>query len=69
MRHPGVHAPKPVTVPIQVHFDQGQIIGSVPLVEVRVGNGPAVPVILDTGSTGLHIFQTGCASDPAAASR
>jgi hypothetical protein len=30
-----------------------------PLVYVRVGNGPRVPVMLDTGSTGLWIFRAG----------
>ena len=32
--------------------------GGAPHVEVRVGNSNPVPVLLDTGSSGLHIFDT-----------
>lgn len=40
----------PVVVPIAVSG------GTHPTVEVRVGNGRAVPVLLDTGSVGLHLY-------------
>ena len=29
------------------------------MIYVRVGNGPKVPVLLDTGSTGLHVYTRG----------
>ena len=32
--------------------------GARPVVEVKVGNGTSVPVLLDTGSSGLRIFNT-----------
>lgn len=56
--HPG---PPPVAVPLAVHWFIG---GAHPLVTVRVGNGPAVPVLLDTGSTGLHIYLPGVRLGP-----
>jgi hypothetical protein len=34
-------------------------VGAQPVIEVRVGNGPKVPVLLDTGSIGLHIYSQG----------
>jgi hypothetical protein len=47
---------RPVTVAVTVQGGQGATHGAEPFVRVRVGNGHAVPVILDTGSSGLHIF-------------
>src|SRR5947209_11632615 len=44
--------PRPVSVPLK-------FLGAIPMIEVRVGNGPKVPVVLDTGSTGLQIFEPG----------
>jgi hypothetical protein len=46
-------------VALRVVFQQANTIGDRPIIMVRVGNGPRVPVILDTGSTGLHIFTQG----------
>ena len=43
-------------MPIQVRLNQDNTLGAVPIIDVRVGNGPEVPVILDSGSTGLHIY-------------
>jgi Aspartyl protease len=43
-------------VPIIVAGGQGTNIGVRPLVDVRVANGPPIPVLLDTGSTGLAVY-------------
>jgi hypothetical protein len=51
-------APVPATVPVTILGGQGSTQGARPTVEVRVGNSNPVPVILDTGSSGLHIFDT-----------
>jgi hypothetical protein len=44
-------------VPVTVLDGQGTSEGARPTVEVSVGNSPPVPVLLDTGSSGLHIFD------------
>src|ERR1700733_5332549 len=46
------------TVPVTVLGGQGSSQGARPTVEVRVGNSNPVPVLLDTGSSGLRIFNT-----------
>ncbi len=51
-------APLSATVPVTVLDGQGSTQGARPTVEVRVGNSNPVPVLLDTGSSGLHIFDT-----------
>src|SRR5437763_4602488 len=53
--------PRPIVVPIRVRWAPS---GARPLVEVRLGNGPKVPVLLDTGSTGLHIYAPGVRLGP-----
>jgi hypothetical protein len=45
-----------VVVPVAVIGGQGTQGGANPIVEVKVGNWGPVPVLLDTGSSGLHIF-------------
>jgi hypothetical protein len=50
--------PRPAIVPITVLGGQGTSEGARPTVGVRVGNSNPVPVLLDTGSSGLHIFDT-----------
>lgn len=45
-----------VVVPVAVIGGQGTHGGANPIVEVRIGNWGPVPVLLDTGSSGLHIF-------------
>jgi len=45
-----------VSVPLRLRGAQGSRAGVQALVEVRVGDGPEVPVVLDTGSIGLHIY-------------
>jgi Protein of unknown function (DUF3443) len=50
-------ATKPVVVALGVAGAPGTQVGSSPMVEVRVGTAKPVPVILDTGSAGLHIFN------------
>ena len=45
-----------VVVPVAVIGGQGTQGGANPIVEVRIGNWGPVPVLLDTGSSGLHIF-------------
>jgi hypothetical protein len=49
---------QPAIVPVTVLGGQGSTQGARPTVEVRVGNSNPVPVLLDTGSSGLHIFDT-----------
>ena len=51
-------------VPVSVLDGQGTPEGARPTVEVRVGNGNPVPVLLDTGSSGLHIFDTAVGTGP-----
>jgi hypothetical protein len=46
-----------VSVPVSVLGGQGTAEGARPVIAVRVGNSPAVPVLVDTGSSGLHIFD------------
>jgi hypothetical protein len=51
------HATKrAVVVPITIQGGQGTRIGARPMVMVRVGRSKPVPVLLDTGSSGLRIF-------------
>jgi Protein of unknown function (DUF3443) len=54
----------PVTVPLSVAGGQGSQGGASPIVEVRVGASQPVPVILDTGSSGLHIFASAVNTTP-----
>jgi hypothetical protein len=49
----------PVTVQLTIRGGQGKPSGAVPLIKVKVGNGPTVPVVLDSGSVGLHIYAPG----------
>jgi len=52
-------------VPVTILDGQGTPGGARPTVEVRVGSArAAVPVLLDTGSSGLHIFKTAVATGP-----
>jgi hypothetical protein len=44
------------TIPIAVRGGQGSPNGASPMVEVSVGSGAPVPVVLDTGSSGLQLF-------------
>ena len=55
---PGSASTQPGLVPVSVLYGQGTSEGARPVVNVRVGNSPPVPVLLDTGSSGLHIFDT-----------
>jgi Protein of unknown function (DUF3443) len=52
------HEASPATgvVPIAIAGGGGSALGVRPLVEIRVGRSEQVPVLLDTGSVGLHIF-------------
>ncbi len=59
-------ATNPVVVPLSVAGGQGSPGGASPIVEVRVGASNPVPVILDTGSSGLHIFATAVDTTPGA---
>jgi hypothetical protein len=45
-------------VPVTVLDGQGTPEGARPTVEVSVGESRPVPVLLDTGSSGLHLFDT-----------
>ncbi len=49
--------PGPVTVPISISGGQGTATGARPMVKVRVGRSKPVPLLLDTGSSGLRIFE------------
>jgi hypothetical protein len=55
---------KPVAVPVHILGGQGTPLGARPTVMVKVGNSAAVPVILDTGSSGLRIFDTAVRTGP-----
>jgi hypothetical protein len=44
------------SIPITIQGGQGTRSGARPMVEVRVGTSAPVPLLLDTGSTGLQIF-------------
>ncbi len=55
----------PVAVPVTVRGGQGAPGGAEPIVKVRVGTSNAVPVFLDTGSSGLHIFADAVATGSA----
>ena len=59
-------ATNPVVVPLSVAGGQGSPGGTSPIVEVQVGASNPVPVILDTGSSGLHIFATAVDTTPGA---
>lgn len=54
---PASSHPAPVAVPVTIVGGQGTPEGARPTVEVSVGNSKPVPVLLDTGSSGLHIFD------------
>jgi hypothetical protein len=54
----------PVVVPLSVAGGQGTLAGASPIVEVRVGASQPVPLILDTGSSGLHIFASAINTTP-----
>jgi Protein of unknown function (DUF3443) len=56
--------PGPADVPVSVLDGQGTTEGARPTVEVRVGTSNSVPVLLDTGSSGLHIFDTAVETGP-----
>jgi Protein of unknown function (DUF3443) len=50
-------SPSSVNVPVSILGGQGAAKGAEPAIEVRVGNSGLIPVVLDTGSSGLHIFD------------
>jgi hypothetical protein len=56
----GSAARSPATIPLAMTPQQGR--GGPPavraIVHVRVGNGPAIPVLLDTGSQGLRVLPS-----------
>jgi len=54
----------PSRVPITILGGQGTLSGARPTVEVRVGNSSPVPVLLDTGSSGLHLFGSAIPTGP-----
>lgn len=57
-------AVSPVVVPVIVSGGQGDPGGAQPIVDIRVGGSSPVPVILDTGSSGLHIFANAVNTGP-----
>ncbi len=59
-------ATKSVVVPLSVAGAPGTQGGVSPMVEVSVGAAQPVPVILDTGSSGLHIFDDAVDATPGA---
>ena len=60
----GTAVSKPVVVRVHIVGGQGTMQGARPTVEVKVGNSAAVPVLLDTGSSGLRIFDTAVRTGP-----
>jgi hypothetical protein len=59
-------ATKSVVVPLSVARPRDTQGGVSPMVEVSVGTAKPVPVVLDTGSSGLHIFQDAVDATPGA---
>jgi Protein of unknown function (DUF3443) len=59
-----VAKPSPSKVPITILGGQGTLAGARPTVEVKVGNSSPVPVLLDTGSSGLHLFGSAIPTGP-----
>ncbi len=55
-RSKGAHPQAPVDVPIELRGWPGGPAGVMPIVRVRIGDGPPIPVVLDTGSTGLMVL-------------
>ena len=49
-------SPSQVSVPVSVLGGQGEPGGSSPTVQITVGGWGPIPVVLDTGSSGLHVF-------------
>jgi hypothetical protein len=49
-------SPSQVTVPVTVLGGQGEPGGASPTVQITVGGWGPIPVVLDTGSSGLHVF-------------
>jgi hypothetical protein len=45
-----------VVVPVTIEGGQGTRSGAHPMVQVRVGTSAPVPLLVDTGSTGLQVF-------------
>ncbi len=56
--------PSRVVVPVSVVGGQGTPRGAHPMVDVRVGHSAPVPLLLDTGSTGLQIFAAKVPTGP-----
>jgi hypothetical protein len=54
----------PAIVPVTVVGGPGTPGGAAPMVKVRVGLSTPVPVFLDTGSSGLHIFANAVDTSP-----
>jgi hypothetical protein len=59
-------ARSPVAIPVTIEGGQGTAIGAHPMVRVRVGRSKPVPLLLDTGSTGLRIFAPVVDTSPGA---
>jgi hypothetical protein len=62
--HPGSKPSGPASVPITIVGGQGSATGARPTVDVRVGDSKPVPVLLDTGSTGLQIYAPAVNTNP-----
>lgn len=57
--------PASVAVPLKVLGSLRSAKGAQPVIQIKVGsNGPTVPVVLDTGSVGLHIYSQGVKTGP-----
>lgn len=53
---PIAHGQSPVAIPVAVIGGQRAPGGANPTVEVEMGRWGPIPVLLDTGSSGLHVF-------------
>jgi hypothetical protein len=51
-------------VPVTIEGGQGTSLGARPMVRVRVGRSRALPVLLDTGSSGLRVYAPAVDTSP-----
>ncbi len=56
-----IAVPSPTSLPVSYFVEPGGIQRAI--VQVSVAGGPPVPMVLDTGSTGLHVYTSAVGTD------